>query len=81
LDTGKSRRKSEDVARELQANANGLFEAPLCLTRRDNPYSGKSDFYRLRQGLHDNLSNAAYAKCAAAADAVSIAVAKHAITS
>jgi hypothetical protein len=38
------------------------------------------DFYRLRLGLHDNLYNAAYAKCAAMAAVTIIALAKHAIT-
>jgi hypothetical protein len=45
-----------------------------------HPCPGKSDFYRLCQGLHDNPSNAAYAKCATAAEGASIAWAKHAVT-
>ncbi|HKQ44486.1 MAG TPA: hypothetical protein VJS47_03755 [Rhizomicrobium sp.] len=80
LGSGKGRRKSEDVAREL-TNAEPLvilvnsfaYEKPI--SRK-----GKSDFHRLRQGLPDNLSNAAYAKCASAADAPALATIECAIT-
>ena len=53
----------------------------ICIARQDDdPCSGKSDFYRLCRGLHDNSANAAYAKCAAAAAIATIAAAKRVIT-
>jgi hypothetical protein len=76
----KAESQSEDVARELHANDCALISDAPAHPAKDHQCTSHSDFYRLRQGLHDNSSNAACAKCAAAAHIASIALTEHAIT-